>query len=174
METRELKSILGRSIDIEKIERIECFDISHHSGKDPTASMVTFVNGESDKRLYRHFKVYQNSPKSDTDSMEEIGKRRKKNLPKWGRPDLMIVDGGKGQVTSFIKGLNDNSLPVIGLSKSHEILVIPKLVEQKIVWSEHRLKKGHAKNLVVRIRDEAHRFARRLHHKQFKKEMQEI
>ena len=83
----------------------------------------------------------------------------------WGKPGLIIVDGGKDQVKAFFKSFNKFKIPIIGLTKQFETLIIPKLGGSNLGFISLRLKPSLAKNLVTRIRDEAHRFARRYHHK---------
>lgn len=148
-----------------RLNRIECFDVAHISGVSPTASMVTFIKGESDKKLYRHFKIRQTKGQSDMDSLREVSKRRLKHLVDWGKPDLVIVDGGKPQVSVFLEAFEISGIPVIGLAKQFETLVFPKKEEGgKLGFIEKRAPRGEILNLVQRIRDEAHRFARRYHH----------
>jgi excinuclease ABC subunit C len=136
--------------DIRKLNRVECFDVAHLSGTNATASMVVFVNGEPEKKDYRHFKIRKAKGGNDYDSMKEVALRREKHFDDWGRPDLIIVDGGLGQVSSFIV-----SVPVIGIAKNPDRLIVGN---QKVKLS------GTTLNFVSRIRDEAHRFARRYHH----------
>jgi excinuclease ABC subunit C len=112
--------------------------------------MVTFINGEADKNYYRHFRIRKAKGGDDYNSMREVALRRGKHFPDWGKPDLIIVDGGKGQVSSFAM-----DIPVVGIAKHPDRLIVG---ENKIKLS------GLALNLVSRIRDEAHRFARRYHH----------
>ncbi len=77
MEMSELQSVLKKHFpNLAKPIRIECFDIAHLAGSYPTASMVTFVEGEAEKKFYRHFKIYQNKKRSDVDSMREVIRRR--------------------------------------------------------------------------------------------------
>lgn len=161
-ELMQLSKILNNYLTLPNLSRIECFDIAHLSGNFPTASMVTFINGEPDKTYYRHFKVKKGN--SDVDNMKEVLSRRQKHLEDWGVPDLIIVDGGKPQVSTGLLVIGDK-IPLIGLAKRYETLVIP--YQGKFV--EVRLKRGPALYLVQRLRDEAHRFARRLHHKQVSK-----
>jgi len=158
-ELSELKKLITLYLSIEKLQRIECFDIAHLSGTHPTASMVTFIDGEPDKKYYRHFKVKRERGNSDVDSMKHILKRRALHWADWGKPDLIIVDGGKPQVSAALEVILD--IPLVGLAKQFETIVIK--TDDKFV--EVRLPRGNAKNLVQRMRDEAHRFARRLHHK---------
>ena len=166
-EIKNLKKILSVYIDFPKnIKRIECYDIAHLAGTNPTASMVTFIDGEPEKNLYRHFRINQKKGSSDTDSLEEAGKRRMKYISSWGIPDLIIVDGGKGQVNTFRKIFEPEKIPVIGLSKRNEKLIIPIKDDELSTntFIEIKLPRTPAKNLVQRMRDEAHRFARRYHH----------
>jgi excinuclease ABC subunit C len=174
----ELVDLLG----FEKFpQRIEGYDISHMSGTDVVASMVVFTNGVSDKSEYRKFKTKQNK-NDDFYNMNETIKRRlsEKNLKAWGKPSLVLIDGGKGQLDAAIKArdeMNCSQIPFIGLAKREEQIVIQKgksnvgLSEQVL----HRLggfmspsddfilvNVPHSTNLVKllqRIRDESHRFA---------------
>lgn len=154
-----------------ELKRIECFDIAHLAGTSPTASMVTLTDGEIDKKYYRHFRIYQKKGNSDVDSLREVIRRRIKHFSDWGRPDLIIVDGGKPQVGVFIRELEETGIPVVGLAKRFETLVIPAKIDGTLKLKEYRVPKGPALNLVQRIRDEAHRFARVYHHKLISKEM---
>ncbi len=165
-ETNELKKILSKYLRIDKLKRIECFDIAHLAGSFPTASMVTFIDGEPEKKYYRHFKIYNKKRKSDVDSMREVIARRVKHLKDWGRPDLIIIDGGKPQLTSVNDILEAEKIPFIGLAKRLETIV----VKTDLGFSEIR-PYGEALHLIQRIRDEAHRFAQRLHHNLLKKSM---
>lgn len=164
-EMQMIKNILSPFITFNKIfSRVECFDISHISGSFSTASMVTFIDGEKDTSFYRHFKIRQTKGSSDFDSMKEVAKRRIKNLEAWGRPDLIIVDGGRAQVSAFSVSLKKLSIPVVGLAKGEEKLVVP--VHDRGARAYKEIKPvGPALRLVTRIRDEAHRFARRYHYK---------
>lgn len=157
---------LSEITEISKLNRIECFDIAHLSGSSATASMVVAINGEMEHEYYRHFKIRQTKRQSDYDSMREIAKRRTFHLKDWGRPNLILVDGGLGQVKIFstqggsASGGNDSfeklGIPVIGIAKNPDRLVFSDGTKIKL--------QGQVLQLVVRIRDEAHRFARRYHH----------
>ena len=146
----------------DKLERIECFDIAHLSGSFPSASMVTFGNGEANKKYYRHFKIYGEKSTSDVDSMREVIGRRLKHLTDWGRPDLIIIDGGKPQLGAVWDLLDEEKIPFMGLAKRQETIVVRK---KDGTFKEIRAT-GASLRLLERIRDEAHRFARRLHHQQ--------
>lgn len=113
-----------------------------------TASMVVFINGEADKNEYRHFKIRQKNPKSDFDSIKEVSQRRRHQS--WDNPNLIIIDGGKSQINAF-----ETIYPKIGIAKNPDRLMVG---DKKIKLV------GNALNLVQRLRNEAHRFARRYHH----------
>ena len=148
-ELTELKKILN----VKNLLRIECFDIAHLSGTKATASMVTFINGEADKNYYRHFRIKKAKGGDDYGSMREVAQRRKNNFSSWGIPDLIIVDGGVGQVAAFKEKISE--VPVVGIAKHPDRLIVKN---EKIKLT------GRALNLISRMRDEAHRFARRYHH----------
>ncbi len=159
-ETDQLGKIINKFIKTRQLRRIECFDIAHLSGTYPTASMVTFVDGEPDKSLYRHYKVSEGIKNDDPGSMKSVLERRKYRFDSWGKPDLIIVDGGRGQLSAALEVLG-NSVPVVGLAKKLETLIF--MTDKG--FEEFVLPESSAKKLVQRIRDEAHRFARSYHHK---------
>lgn len=170
-ETRNLQKLLSSNLQVGNLSRIECFDVAHLAGASPTASMVTFIDGVAEKAFYRHFKIYQKKSTSDVDSMKEIVSRRIKHLKDWGEPDLVIVDGGKTQSKVFFEAMEKLQIPVVGLAKRFETLVIPTRTNGKISYTEIRVPEGPSLTLVQRIRNEAHRFARRLHHKLISKSL---
>lgn len=139
--------------NIKNIRRIECFDVAHLAGSNATASMVTFIEAEPDKDFYRHFRIKRAKGGDDYGSMREVSERRRKNFASWGTPDLIIVDGGVGQVNAFKEKISE--VPIVGIAKHPDRLILD---DKKIRLS------GLALNLVSRMRDEAHRFARRYHH----------
>lgn len=170
-ESHELAEILAtKGLTIPELKRIECYDVAHLAGVNPTSSMVTFIDGQAEKKLYRHFRIHQKKTRSDVDSLRETIERRLKHLHDWGVPDLIIVDGGKPQVSTF-KDLVPDDIPVVGLAKRFETIVIPHVQDNKKTFTEVVLPKGHARNLVQRMRDEAHRFSRRYHHKLLAKDL---
>lgn len=161
--------------------RIEGYDISHQQGTDVVASMVVFVNGVSDKSSYRKFKTRSNK-NDDFANMHETIHRRlgEKNLRAWGKPDLVLIDGGKGQLEAAIRARDEmdcSQLPYVGLAKREEQIVIQKRKSnvQLDAQTLQRLRGfatgstdfilvnlPHSTNLVKllqRIRDESHRFA---------------
>jgi excinuclease ABC subunit C len=154
LEIKALEKLIKNSeLKIKNLVRIECFDIAHLSGTNATASMVTFTGGEADKTYYRHFRIKRAKGGDDYGSMGEVAERRKKNFDTWGTPDLIIVDGGVGQVKAFKEKITE--VPVVGIAKHPDRLIV----------GENKIKlEGPAFNLVARMRDEAHRFARRYHH----------
>ena len=157
-ESSDLKSLLRTNgLSLERLERIECFDVAHLAGTKATASMITFINGEADKNFYRHFRIRQIKGNSDIDSLKEIIARRLNHIKDWGKPDLIIVDGGVAQVNAFNKIIIENKaeIPVVGIAKNPDRLIIN---DKKIILRETSL------HLVARMRDEAHRFARKYHH----------
>jgi excinuclease ABC subunit C len=173
----ELVTLLG----LEKFpKRIEGYDISHQQGTDVVASMVVFTNGITDKGNYRKFKTSLDI-NNDFKNMAETLRRRLSdtNIKKWGRADLILIDGGKGQLDSAIKSRDElgDKTPMIGLAKREEQIVIYK--EKSLVnLNDKYLEKlngfktetdnfillnvPHTTNLIKllqRIRDESHRFA---------------
>lgn len=164
-ELNSLQELLKPFLNLEGTSRIECFDVAHLAGVNQTASMVTFINGSAEKAFYRHFRINQSKRADDVASMKEVITRRIKHLRDWGEPDLIIVDGGKTQSKVFFEKLEKLEIPVVGLAKRFETLVIPQRIDGKIEYNEVRVPEGPTLNLVQRIRNEAHRFARRYHHK---------
>ncbi|MFZ5518809.1 MAG: excinuclease ABC subunit UvrC [Candidatus Zhuqueibacterota bacterium] len=145
--------------------RIEAFDISNIQGTDATASLVTFVNGQAQKNEYRRFRIRGKSTPDDFAMMAEAVERRytrqlKENQP---LPDLILVDGGKGQLSTALDVLQKLGLadvPIIGLAKRLDEVFVPESSEpQNIPKVSSGLK------LLQRIRDEAHRFAVTYHRK---------
>ncbi len=170
-EARELRSALAKYRKMgKKLDRVECFDVAHLAGTKQTASMVTFIKGEPERKLYRHFRIRSTKRGDDIASLKEVARRRSKVLSSWGRPDLILVDGGKGQVAVFNEIFSKKGIPVIGLAKGFETLVIPSPKGVLGNFVEIRLKPP-ALNFVQRVRNEAHRFARRYHHLLLKKSL---
>lgn len=163
-ELSQLKSLISRYISQPRLSRIECYDVAHLGGSFATASMVTFVDGLPQKNLYRHFRIRQPRTKSDTDSLEEIAKRRIKLIDQIGKPDLIIVDGGRPQVSVFSRLFYQHDIPVVGIAKGEERLVFSVKDSGSGVYKIIRIPPGPALNLIQKIRNEAHRFARRYHH----------
>lgn len=143
---------------------IECFDNSNFQGSYPVASMVRFVNGKPDKSGYRHFNIKTVEGPNDFASMKEIVARRYHRLLEEDKalPDLIVVDGGKGQLSSACEALKElniyGTIPIVGIAKKLEEIYYP---EDPLPL--HINKKSGGLLLLQRIRDEAHRFAITFH-----------
>jgi excinuclease ABC subunit C len=141
--------------------RIECYDISNISGKEAVGSMVVATDGRIDKSQYRKFKIKLKNEPDDFRMMKEVLFRRLRN--DWPLPDLIVLDGGKGQVSAGAEILEKagSDIPVIGLAKRFETIVYlneGEFTETVLSRDNEGLK------LLQRLRDEAHRFAQRYHH----------
>ena len=150
---------LAEVLDLPRLpERMECYDISHMQGAETVASMVVFEGGKPAKREYRRFKLktVQGKP-DDFASMAEIMERRYGNEKDWPMPDLIIVDGGKGQLNAalpVIRAMGVTDVPVISLAKRIEEVFVEG--ESESIILEHHTPELQ---LLQQIRDEAHRFA---------------
>jgi excinuclease ABC subunit C len=140
---------LAKELGLKRVpKRIECFDVSNLHGEETVASMVVFIDGRAEKKLYRRFKIRSHDGIDDYKSMQEVLKRRMQR-DDWGFPDLIVVDGGKGQL-SAVSGMFES---IIAFSEKDEIFS-PKNGEPIILS-----KRSYALRLLQRVRDEAHRFA---------------
>ncbi len=141
-------------------ERIEGYDISNISGKEAVGSMVVLTNGEIDKSQYRRFKIHISGKPNDVGMHKEMIRRRLKHT-EWKFPDLIIVDGGLGQVRGVNYELQTANckLPVFGLAKRMEWLYPPEGEIIKLPRKSLSLK------LLQKLRDESHRFAITYHRK---------
>lgn len=151
-------------------ERIECFDISNVQGKHAVGSMVVMVDGQPQKKLYRRFRIKHTAESPDDyEMMREVLRRRfqraresdEKFLP---LPDLLIVDGGRGQLGCAVQVGSEfqlEGLPMAGLAKEYELLYVPGRSEPVTLP-----RNTPALHLVQRLRDEAHRFAVAFHRQQ--------
>ena len=144
--------------------RMECFDISHNQGSETVASMVVFENGHPQKAAYRRFKIKSAEGKPDDfKSMREVTTRRYGKIAAEELPNLIVIDGGLGQLSSalsVIRGAGHHDVPVVGLAKQHELIFVEGSSEP-IELPRH----SQALYLIQRIRDEAHRFAITYHRK---------
>ncbi len=147
--------------------RMECYDISHVQGTDKVASMVVFTNGAPNKAHYRKFKMKYALGNDDFAGLQEALTRRIDELVKsqdesFGtRPDLLVIDGGKGQLSSVVEILRDkgaDDIAVIGLAKREEEVFVPHQSAPIILP-----RNSYALKVLQRIRDEAHRFAITFH-----------
>jgi excinuclease ABC subunit C len=143
---------------------IECFDNSNFQGTNPVASMVRFVDGKPDKKGYRHFNIKTVVGPNDFASMKEIvGRRYKRIMEEQGEyPHLIIVDGGKGQLSSACEALQElglyGKIPIVGIAKRLEEIYYPEDPLPLLIS-----KKSPGLMLIQRIRDEAHRFGITFH-----------
>ncbi len=143
---------------------IECFDNSNIQGTHPVASCVVFKNGKASKKDYRHFNIKTVVGPDDFGSMEEVVHRRYKRLLDEGQelPQLIVIDGGKGQLSSSLK-----SLDVLGLRGKIAIIGIAKRLEE-IYYPGDSIpmyldKKSESLKIIQQLRNEAHRFAINFH-----------
>ena len=157
---------LGRYLGLKKPpHRMECFDISHNQGQETVASMVVFEGGMPKKSDYRRFKIKSAEGKPDDFlSMREVTTRRYVGLPEDELPDLIIIDGGKGQLSSALEIIRNEAghknVPVVGLAKQFE-LVFTEGNSEPVELP----RRSQSLYLIQRIRDEAHRFAITFHRK---------
>ncbi|MBE5780795.1 MAG: excinuclease ABC subunit UvrC, partial [Clostridiales bacterium] len=146
-------------------KRIECYDISHTQGAYTVASMVVFTDGKADKSSYRRFRIRTVEGIDDFKSMSEVIERRllramepdEKSVKSFGRlPDLIVIDGGKGQLHSAVDTMEriGFNIPMIGLAKRIEEIFLPGESEAILLKSS-----SPALHILQGIRDEAHRFA---------------
>ncbi len=162
----ELAELLGLK---KAPRRIECYDISNFAGGDSVSSMVVFSDGLPDTKAYRHFKMRTRGPNDFAMMQETLTRRFSERNKAWPKPDLIIVDGGKGQLSSSKKTLDSMDVKVltVGLAKRFETLVI----DSNDISSSTSLRKeggyymynfeanSALLHLLQRVRDEAHRFA---------------
>ena len=158
----EIGSYLAEKLKLKNFPyRMECYDISHIQGTNTVASMVTFINGLPKKSEYRKFKIHSTEGKPDDfQSMKEVLTRRFKHLgdeKKWAKPDLIIIDGGKGQLSSvmqIVDAMGITGIDIVSLAKREEEVFLPKQSKSILLPRD-----SGALYLIQRIRDEAHRFA---------------
>jgi excinuclease ABC subunit C len=162
---REVLEILQSDLQLKTLPIvIECFDNSNFQGTSPVASMVRFVDGKPDKKGYRHFNIKTVEGPNDFASMKEIVSRRYKRLieEQTPLPDLIIVDGGKGQLSSAVEALKELSIygrvPIAGIAKRLEEIYLPEDTLPLLIN-----KKSPGLRLIQQMRDEAHRFAITFH-----------
>lgn len=190
-ETAQARSLTDLADALELPEpphRIECYDVSNIQGTNPVASMVVFVEGRAKKSEYRKFKIQYDRGPNDFAMMKETLRRRlrylrretdntetamERELAKKERfnkkPDLLLIDGGKGQLSAVVEVLEEldmTGLAVAGLAKEHEWLYLPNQSDPIVLPAN-----SPALHLVQRIRDEAHRFAVTYHRQRRAKTM---
>ncbi|HZV77759.1 MAG TPA: excinuclease ABC subunit UvrC [Candidatus Babeliales bacterium] len=190
-ETAQARSLTDLADALELPEpphRIECYDVSNIQGSDSVASMVVFVEGRAKKSEYRKFKIQYDRGPNDFAMMQETLRRRLRYLRRETdrtetpierelakkekfnkKPDLLLIDGGKGQLSAVVEVLEEldmTGLPVAGLAKEHEWLYLPNQSEPIVLPAN-----SPALHLIQRIRDEAHRFAVTYHRQRRAKSM---
>ncbi|MCH7513473.1 MAG: excinuclease ABC subunit C [Bacteroidetes bacterium] len=178
---RETLIMLKQDLNLKDIPlHIECFDNSNLMGTNAVASMVCFKNGVPSKKNYRHYNIRTVDGPDDFSSMREIVYRRYKRVLEESEklPDLVIIDGGKGQLSSATSALREldiyGKIPVVGIAKRLEEIYFPE-----DAYPLHIQKKSPSLRLIQRIRDEAHRFAIAFHRNKrskntFKSKLEEI
>ncbi|WP_091499898.1 excinuclease ABC subunit UvrC [Amphibacillus marinus] len=168
-EERTIKAVerLGEALNIETPHRIEAFDNSNIQGTDPVSAMVVFVDGKPEKKAYRKYKVRDVEGPDDYDTMREVIRRRytrvlKEELP---LPDLILVDGSKGQMSAALDVLENElglDIPLCGLAKDDKHKTSELLYGSPPAVIELD-RKSQAFYLIQRIQDEVHRFAITFH-----------
>ena len=156
---KRLQSVLGLS---RYPRRMECYDISHISGVDKVGSMTVFTDGEADRSEYRRFKIKTVEGNNDFACLKEVLKRRLSKLGteeegRFPKPDLIIIDGGKGQLSSvkeIFDEMNVKDIDLISLAKREEEIFTPQSHVPVVLD-----KSDYCLRMLQRIRDEAHRFA---------------
>jgi len=151
--------------------KIECYDISNISGKEAVGALVVSIEGRMQKSHYKRFKIRLEEKPDDVFMMKEVLTRRiKRGLAKeeknssWSLPDLIVLDGGKGQVSAGLEVLDSlgAEVPLIGLAKRKETIVYKADGEFKEI---NLPENNEGLKLLIRLRDEAHRFAQSYHHR---------
>ncbi len=173
-EERTLKAVerLGELLSIPTPHRIEAFDNSHHQGMDAVSAMVVFTDGRPDKKQYRKYKITTTSDGDDYQAMKEVIYRRyfrvlNEGLP---TPDLIVIDGGKGQVKvaqDVLSSLN-MQIPVVGLVKDEKHRT-SFLLDGRDMEEIKLPTKSNVFQLLTRIQDEVHRFVIGFHHQSHQK-----
>ncbi|MDO8470733.1 MAG: GIY-YIG nuclease family protein [bacterium] len=155
---------LRRAVDFPKpISRMEAYDISNIQGKEATGSMVVFVEGKPAKQFYRKFKIHIAGKPNDFAMMKELLSRRISH-EEWGFPQVMLIDGGKGQLSSALAALGTRNMPplrVVALAKKNNELFMEGKREPLLLSDMPR----PLAHVLLHIRDEAHRFAITYHRK---------
>jgi excinuclease ABC subunit C len=159
---------LGEILKMDRTPRkIECYDISHTAGENMVGSMVVFIDGVADKSLYRKFKIRHGQGNNDFLSLNEVLRRRLKYLDGGGGddsfgipPDIIVIDGGKGQLSATAPMIKKYGITAISLAKRFELIYTTESNEPIVLP-----KQSYALRLLQRIRDEAHRFAITYHKK---------
>lgn len=167
--TREERFTQSRDLAINIFGRIEGYDISNISGAESVGSMVVFEEGEPNKNEYRKFRIKLVKGINDVAMMREVLRRRFAHA--WPKPDLILIDGGWGQVHAAKEVLGERhlNLPIIGIAKGF------KRKQDRPIYDKDNLElariAGEYKELLLRVRDEAHRFAVAYHRKRMRRRL---
>ncbi len=149
---------LKEALHTGSLTRIEMYDVANLAGTAATAAMTVAIEGEINSRNFRHFTIKTKNTPDDVAMLGEVLVRRLKRAD-WPQPDLIVLDGGKSQLSIADR---IGSYPIIALAKKEEIITIPTHPG----YREIKLDRDNpGLQLLMRLRDEAHRFSRRLHHK---------
>jgi excinuclease ABC subunit C len=147
-----------------KISRIEAYDVSNIQGQSATGSMVAFVNGEPNKNFYRRFRIRTEGKPDDVAMLKEVLTRRFSHR-EWGLPDLILIDGGKAQMNAAVSSIKYKAsgikIPVTAIAKRENKLFIEEKKQPVLLKDLPR----DVFNLILQLRDEAHRFALSYHRK---------
>jgi len=169
----EIKNLLIKygGINLIALNKIEGYDVSNLSSSVIVGSMVAFVNGEPDKSQYRKFNLkYNLTFQDDPEGIKQIIRRRL-NHPEWILPQVILVDGGKTQISAAFSALKEkgleNQIGLLGITKEEEILLFPQIKNRSIYsWKRLRLpRSSDALQILQHIRDESHRFAQKYYRK---------
>lgn len=154
-----LQKILGTN---QRISRAEAYDISNIQGKEATGSMPVFMNGKPAKDHYRKFKIHISGSPNDFAMLHEIITRRLAHR-EWQYPDLMIIDGGKGQLSAVLKAIGNqqSTICVVAIAKRNNELFLPGQSKPLLLKDMPQ----SVSNFILHMRDEAHRFAITYHRK---------
>lgn len=152
-----------------KLNRIEGYDVSNIMGQDAAVSMIVFTNAKPNKKEYRLFNIRELNTPNDTKMLKQAIKRRQ-NHREWSRPDLIVVDGGKGQVRAALS-VWQSQTPIIGIAKNPDRIILPikhyrdKKTNRLIIeYKTITLPTDHPTlHLLQNVRDESHRFAKKQH-----------
>lgn len=165
----QLKKLITEYTSLPKtltFERIEGYDVSNNQGEAASVSMVVFTGGQADKTQYRLFNIRELNTPNDYQMMREAISRRQAHQD-WPQPDLVVIDGGKGQLRAAFTSWLTNRPQIISIAKDPDRLIIPIIRNGEITdFRISTLPADHpALQLIQQVRDEAHRFAKQQHHR---------
>lgn len=164
----QLKKLIADRITIPKtlqFNRIEGYDVSNNQGEAADVSMVVFTTGQTDKSQYRLFNIKSITTPNDYQMLREAISRRQQHQ-EWPQPDLVVIDGGKGQLRSAFSSWQLNRPLMISIAKDPDRIIIPIVIDHTIRdYHIVNLPADHpALKLIQQVRDESHRFAKKQHH----------